>query len=267
MVYATATIAVLGFLVWAHHMFVSGMNPALGTSFMLATMVIAVPTGVKFFNWLATLWRGSIRLTAPMLYACTFIAVFLVGGLTGIYSAALPVDIYIHDTYFIVGHLHYVLFGGSLFGAFAGISYWYPKMFGRMMSERLSKLHLLLSFIFFNAVMFPMFILGIAGMPRRIYDYTQYAHLAHVGPLNRMMSVSAFCLVAVQAIFIVNFIGSLFKGKPAGENPWQSTTLEWTTASPPPHGNFVSPPTVHHGPYEYSVPGRSTDWLPQDAET
>ena len=267
MVYATAAIAVLGFLVWAHHMFVSGMNPALGTSFMVATMVIAVPTGVKFFNWLATLWRGSIRLTTPMLHACIFIAVFLIGGLTGIFAGSMPVDVYLHDTYFIVGHLHYVLFGGSLFGAFAGITYWYPKMFGRMMSEWMGTLHAILTFVFFNAVMFPMFILGIGGMPRRIYDYTQYAHLANVGGLNRMMSVSAFILLAVQMLFIVNFFWSLWKGKKAGENPWQATTLEWTTPSPPPHGNFVTTPTVYHGPYEYSVPGRKTDWLPQHLKT
>jgi cytochrome c oxidase subunit 1 len=267
MVYAIAAIAVLGFIVWAHHMFVSGMNPALGTSFMVATMVIAVPTGVKIFNWLATLWRGSIRLTVPMLHACAFIAMFLIGGLTGIFLASMPVDMYVHDTYFIVGHLHYVLFGGSLFGAFAGITYWFPKMFGRMMSERAGKLHLLLTLIFFNGVMFPMFLLGINGMPRRIYDWSQYAHLAHLGPLNRMMSLSAFLLFASQLLFIGNFFWSLFKGKQAPANPWEATTLEWTAASsPPPHGNFVRTPHVYHGPYEYSVPGSSTDWLPQNQE-
>jgi cytochrome c oxidase subunit 1 len=265
MVLAIAAIAVLGFLVWAHHMFVSGMNPALGTSFMVATMVIAVPTGVKFFNWLATLWRGSIRFTTPMLHACTFVSVFLIGGLTGIFAASMPVDIYIHDTYFIVGHLHYVLFGGSLFGAFAGVTFWFPKMFGRLMSERLGKLHLLLTVIFFNAVMFPMFILGIGGMPRRIYDWSQYSYLAHFGGLNRMMSVSAFVLLAAQAVFIANFFWSLFRGKRASENPWEATTLEWMAPSPPPHGNFERTPTVYHGPYEYSVPGRATDWLPQHA--
>ncbi|MBI1992156.1 MAG: cbb3-type cytochrome c oxidase subunit I [Candidatus Omnitrophica bacterium] len=263
MVYAIMAIAVLGFLVWAHHMFASGMNPTLGTSFMVSTMVIAVPSAIKTFNWLGTLWRGSIRLTTPMLHALAFVSMFVIGGLTGIFAASTPVDLYIHDTYFIVGHLHYVLFGGSLFGIFAGITFWFPKMFGRMMSERLGKLHVLLSFIFFNAAMFPMFILGIAGMPRRIYDYTQYAHLAQVGGLNRMMSVAAFCLGAVQLLFIINFFWSLFRGKRAGENPWEANTLEWITPSPPPHGNFATTPTVYHGPYEYSVPGRSTDWLPQ----
>ena len=264
MVYAIMGIAVLGFLVWAHHMFASGMNPTLGTSFMVSTMVIAVPSAIKTFNWLGTLWRGSIRLTTPMLHALAFVSMFVIGGLTGIFAAASSVDLYLHDTYFIVGHLHYVLFGGSLFGIFAGITFWFPKMFGRLLNETLGKLHFALTFIFFNAAMFPMFILGVAGMPRRIYDYTQYAHLAHVGGLNRMMSVSAFCLGLAQLLFIANFFWSLFRGKLAGNNPWQATTLEWTTSSPPPHGNFATTPTVYHGPYEYSVPGRVEDWLPQD---
>ena len=263
MVFAIMGIAVLGFLVWAHHMFTSGMNPTLGTSFMISTMVIAVPSAIKTFNWLGTLWRGSIRLTTPMWHALAFVSMFVIGGLTGIFAASTPVDLYIHDTYFIVGHLHYVLFGGSLFGIFAGITFWFPKMFGRMMNEAVGKVHFALTFIFFNAVMFPMFILGIAGMPRRIYDYTQYAHLAHVGGLNRMMSVAAFCLGLAQLLFIGNFFWSLFRGRRSGDNPWQANTLEWATSSPPPHGNFATTPTVYHGPYEYSVPGRSDDWLPQ----
>ena len=263
MVYALMGIAGLGFMVWAHHMFASGMNPALGTSFMASTMVIAVPSAIKTFNWLGTLWRGSIRFTTPMLHALAFVSMFVIGGLTGIFVAANPLDLYLHDTYFVVGHLHYVLFGGSLFGIFAGITFWFPKMFGRMLNEALGTIHAALTFIFFNGVMFPMFLLGIAGMPRRIYDYTQYAHLAHVGGINRMMSVSAFCLGLTQILFIVNFFWSLWKGKPAGENPWQANTLEWTTSSPPPHGNFTKTPTIYHGPYEYSRPGLANDWLPQ----
>jgi cytochrome c oxidase subunit 1 len=264
MIYAIIAIAGLGFLVWAHHMFTSGMNPTLGTSFMVSTMIIAVPSAIKTFNWLGTLWRGSIRFTTPMLHALAFVSMFVIGGLTGIFGATTPVDLYLHDTYFIVGHLHYVLFGGSLFGIFAGITFWFPKMFGRMLNDTLGKWHVALTFVFFNAVMFPMFILGIAGMPRRIYDYTQYTHLAHTGGLNRMMSVAAFVLVAAQVLFIVNFFWSLFRGKPAGENPWQANTLEWTTPSPPPHGNFSRTPTVYHGPYEYSRPGLATDFLPQN---
>ena len=263
MVYALMSIAVLGFLVWAHHMFTSGMNPTLGTSFMASTMVIAVPSAIKTFNWLGTLWRGSIRFTTPMLHALAFVSMFVIGGLTGVFVASTPVDLYLHDTYFIVGHLHYVLFGGSLFGIFAGITFWFPKMFGRMMGEAWGKVHALLTFVFFNGVMFPMFVLGIHGMPRRIYDYQQYAHLADVGALNRMMSVSAFLLGLTQLLFIANFFWSLFKGRKAGDNPWQANTLEWATSSPPPHGNFATPPTVYHGPYEYSVPGAPKDFLPQ----
>ena len=267
MVYAIMGIAGLGFMVWAHHMFASGMNPTLGTSFMVSTMVIAVPSAIKTFNWLGTLWRGSIRLTTPMLHGLAFVSMFVIGGLTGIFVAATPVDLYLHDTYFVVGHLHYVLFGGSLFGVFAGITFWYPKMFGRMLHEGLGKLHFALTLVGFNVVMFPMFLLGIAGMPRRIYDYTPYAHLAHVGGLNRMMSVAAFVLGAARLLFIINFFWSLARGRKAGDNPWQANTLEWATSSPPPHGNFSTTPTVYHGPYEYSVPGRQDDWLPQHIPT
>ncbi len=264
--YSAVGIGAVGFLVWAHHMFQSGMNPALGTTFMVSTMAVAVPTGVKVFSWLGTLWRGSIRLTTPMLHALGFISMFIIGGLTGIYLASTPVDMYFHDTYFVVGHIHYVLFGGSLFGAFAGITFWFPKMFGRSLNERLGKVHFWLTFLFFNAVMFPMFNLGLGGMPRRIYDYTQYAGLTQFAGLNRMMSVAAFCLMATQVLFAVNFFWSLFRGKKAGENPWEATTLEWETPSPPPHGNFSETPVVHRGPYEYSVPGRARDWQMQTEE-
>ena len=265
--YASLGIGGIGFLVWAHHMFVSGMNPLLGTTFMISTMAVAVPSAIKVFNWLATLWRGSIRLTTPMLHALAFVGMFVIGGLSGIFMASTAVDVYIHDTYFIVAHLHYVLFGGSLFGIFAGITFWFPKMFGRMMNERLGKLHLWLTLLFFNGVMFPMFNLGIAGMPRRTYDYLQYAHLSHLQPLNQAMSFSAFLLGVSQLLFVVNFFWSLFRGKRAGSNPWESTTLEWTTPSPPPHGNFATTPVVHCGPYEYSVPGMERDWRPQTEET
>ncbi|MBI1953840.1 MAG: cytochrome c oxidase subunit I [Candidatus Omnitrophica bacterium] len=264
--YAAVAIGAVGFLVWAHHMFQSGMNPALGTSFMIATMVVAVPTGVKVFSWLGTLWRGDIRLATPMLHALGFISMFVIGGLTGIFLGSTPVNMYLHDTYFVVGHLHYVLFGGSLFGAFAGITFWYPKMFGRQMNDRLGRIHFWLTFVFFNSVMFPMFALGMSGMPRRIYDYTQYPALAHLTDINRLMSIAAFCLAASQILFAFNFLWSLAKGKPAGQNPWQATTLEWTTSSPPPHGNFAQTPVVHRGPYEYSVPGAARDWTPQTEE-
>ena len=213
MVYAMCAIAGLGWIVWGHHMFQSGMNPYLGTTFMISTMVIAVPSAIKTFNWLGTLWRGQLHFTTPMLNAIAFVAMFAIGGLSGIFMASTPVDIFIHDTYFIVGHIHYVLFGGSLFGAFAGLYFWFPKMFGRMMNETWGKVHFWLTFIFFNGVMFPMHILGMRGMQRRIYDYTQYTHLKGLQPMNIFMSVSAFALGVSQLILIVNFFWSLRKGR------------------------------------------------------
>jgi len=263
MAYAMCGIAGLGWIVWGHHMFQSGMNPYLGTTFMISTMVIAVPSAIKTFNWLGTLWRGQIHLSTPMLNALAFVAMFAIGGLSGIFMASTPVDIFIHDTYFIVGHIHYVLFGGSLFGAFAGLYFWFPKMFGRRMNETWGKVHFWLTFIFFNGVMFPMHILGMRGMQRRIYDYTQYTHLQGLQPLNIFMSFSAFALGISQIILIANFFWSLKFGERSGDNPWKSNTLEWQTSSPPPHENFAAIPVVYHGPYEYSVPGMAEDYLPQ----
>ncbi len=263
MVYAMWAIGGLGWIVWGHHMFQSGMNPYLGTTFMISTMVIAVPSAIKTFNWLGTLWRGQLHFTTPMLNAIAFVAMFVIGGLSGIFMASTPVDIFIHDTYFIVAHIHYVLFGGSLFGAFAGLYYWFPKMFGRRLNETWGKVHFWLSLIFFNGVMFPMHILGMRGMQRRIYDYTQYAHLRGLQPLNIFMSMSAFALGVSQIILIANFFWSLKFGEKAGDNPWHANTLEWQTSSPPPHENFAKIPTVYHGPYEYSVPGMAEDYLPQ----
>jgi cytochrome c oxidase subunit I len=264
MVFATIAIAGLGFIVWGHHMFQSGMNPTLATSFMISTLIIAVPSGVKTFNWLATLWRGNIRFTPPMLNALAFVSMFVIGGLSGIFMASTPVDVFLHDTYFIVAHIHYVLFGGSMFAIFAGIYHWYPKMFGRMMSDRFARLHFFLTFIAFNCTFFPMHILGIGGMMRRIYDPTQYAHLAHLQPINVFITLSAFVLGFAQLIFIANFFFSLKWGKKALSNPWEANNLEWTTPSPPPHGNFETVPTVYRGPYEYSAPHSERDWLPQN---
>jgi cytochrome c oxidase subunit 1 len=263
MVFAIIAIAFLGWIVWGHHMFQSGMNPMLGTTFMISTLVIAVPSAIKTFNWLGTLWRGSIHFHTPMLNAIGFVAMFVIGGLSGIYMATTPVDIFIHDTYFIVAHLHYVLFGGSLFAIFAAIYFWYPKMFGRMMSERLGKVHFVLTFIFYNLVFFPMHFLGMGGHMRRIYDPTEYEFLQPFQPMNRFITVSVFFLVAAQVPFVVNFFWSLFKGAPASENPWKDNGLEWTVSSPAPHGNFAETPTVYHGPYEFSSPLVDDDYLPQ----
>ena len=263
MVYALAGIAFLGFIVWAHHMFQSGMNPTLATTFAISTMFIAVPSAIKTFNWLGTLWGGNIRFTTPMLNAISFVALFVIGGLSGIFVASTAVDVHLHDTYFIVAHIHYVLFGGTTFGIFAAIHFWYPKMFGRMMNETAGKIHWFLSFVFFNGTFFPMHILGIGGMARRVADYTNYESFAHFQPMNQFITYCAFGLGATQILFAMNFIGSWIWGKKAGENPWEATTLEWMCPSPPPHGNFAKVPVVHHGPYEYSSPLVEEDWLAQ----
>ncbi|HUF27933.1 MAG TPA: cbb3-type cytochrome c oxidase subunit I [Gemmatimonadaceae bacterium] len=263
MVFAILAIAFLGWIVWGHHMFQSGMNPTLGTSFMISTMLIAVPSAIKVFNWLGTLWQGNIRFTVPMLHACAFVSMFVIGGLSGVFMASTPVDIFIHDTYFIVAHLHYVLFGGSLFAIFAGITYWYPKMFGRMMSRRWGLIHFWLTFVAYNLVFFPMHNLGLGGHMRRIYDPNQYEFLQPLQGLNEMISISAFVLFTAQLIFAANFILSWFKGEKAPMNPWEDNSLEWTVPSPPPHGNFAATPVVYRGPYEYSSPEVEQDFLPQ----
>ncbi len=263
-VYSTIAAGILSFVVWAHHMFPSGLDPRLATPFSITTILISVPFAIIVFAMIATLWRGSIRFPTPMLYALGTLAVFIVGGLTGIFNGSAPADIYIHDTYFVVSHFHYTLFSAVVFGGFAGIYYWFPKMFGRMMNETLGKIHFWLTFIFFNAVFFPMFVLGVGGMMRRIYNPLQYEFLQSLQPLNVFITYAAIVLFLGQIPFVVNFFWSLWAGKLAGRNPWQANTLEWTTPSPPPHGNFEAIPVVYRGPYEYSVPEVSEDWLPQD---
>ena len=264
MAYSMIAIAFLSWIVWGHHMFQSGMNPALGTGFMISTMVIAVPSAIKTFNWLGTLWGGSIRFTTPMLHALAFVSMFVIGGLSGIFMASTPVDIFIHDTYFIVAHIHYVVFGGSVFGIFAAIAYWFPKLFGRMMNETLGKIHFWLTFLAFNGTFFPMHILGVGGHMRRIYNPMQYEFLLPLQPVNVFITLSALVLGIAQIPFVINFFWSLFAGKKAERNPWQANTLEWTAPSPPPHGNWGDTlPVVYGGPYEYSPPGVSEDYLPQ----
>jgi cytochrome c oxidase subunit 1 len=246
-------------------MFQSGMDPRLGTGFMIATIMIALPSAVKTFNWLGTLWGANIQYTTAMLNALAFVAMFVIGGLSGIFMAATPVDVYFHDTYFIVAHIHYVLFMSSVFGIFGGIYYWFPKMFGRLMNEKWGKVHFALTFLFSNCTFFPMHIIGIAGHPRRYYDSTLYRFLDNVQPLNQFMTISALLLGTAQIIFLVNFAWSLFRGAKAGMNPWHSNTLEWTAPSPPPHGNFLETPIVRRGPYEYGSPDMEEDYLPQAA--
>jgi cytochrome c oxidase subunit I len=243
-------ILILGFSVWAHHMFVSGMSPWLRIPMMVTTMLIAVPTGIKVFSWLATLWEGRLRFTTPMLFASGFVSMFVIGGLSGIYLGAIPIDIHASDTYFVVAHIHYVLFGGSLFTIFAGIYYWFPKMTGRMYDERLGKLHFWLTFVGFNVTFFPMHWLGLQGMPRRVSDYAD-----RFGDLNFVISIASFLLGASTVVFIYNMIVSWARGARAPGNPWRALTLEWQVSSPPPIFNFDEIPQVVGSPYEYGVRG------------
>jgi cytochrome c oxidase subunit I len=263
MVYSIAGIAGLGFIVWGHHMFVSGMNPVLGMTFMVATMFIALPSAIKVFNWLGTIWGARIQFTTPMLFAMSFVSMFIIGGLSGIFMAATPVDIFIHDTYFIVAHFHYVLFSGTAMAVFGAIYFWFPKMFGRMMNDRWGKVHFFLTFIFLNGVFYPMHILGMVGFPRRLADPYHYETFRHLLPLNQFMTWCAILMVGSQVIFIMNFVYSIFFGPPAGRNPWHSNTLEWQAPSPPGHGNFDFQPVIYRGPYEYGSPEVDTDYYPQ----
>ncbi|MDE0010878.1 MAG: cbb3-type cytochrome c oxidase subunit I [Candidatus Poribacteria bacterium] len=278
MVYAIIAIAFLGWIVWGHHMFQSGMRPGLGSVFMTTTMLIAVPSAIKTFNWLGTMFRGSIRFTTPMLHGIAFVSMFVIGGLSGIYMANTPVDIFIHDTYYIVAHIHYVVFGGSLFAIFGGIIFWFPKMYGRYMNDVLSKIHFWLTFVAFNCTFFPMHILGVGGHMRRISNPQQYEFLTEPTTIKFLMwqfefqgfvgwnifiTMSAFTLGVAQLILVFNFFWSMYRGKVAEQNPWQVNTLEWEAPTPVPHGNFGQIPTVYRGPYEYSVPGEENDWLPQ----
>jgi cytochrome c oxidase subunit I len=247
--FSSMAIAFLSFMVWAHHMFTSGMAPWLQLPFMILTMIIAIPTGVKIFSWVATLWGGSIRWTTPMLFATGFIITFTCGGLTGFFLAAVPADYHEHGTYFVVAHFHYVLYGGSVMGLFAGIYYWWPKMTGRMYNELLGQIHFWITFIAFNCTFMPMHWLGLLGMPRRVpyYDpaYTFW---------NQFASVSSFILAASMLLFIYNVFTSFRNGKIAGPNPWGARTLEWMISSPPPYYNYRKIPAVLATPYDFGNP-------------
>lgn len=264
MIYSMVTIAGLGFVVWGHHMFTSGMNPALGMTFMVSTIMISLPSGIKTFNWLATIWGGRVRFNTTMLCCAAFISMFIIGGLSGIFMAAVPVDVHMHDTAIIVAHFHYIVFGATLFCVFGAVHYWFPKMFGRMMSERLGKVHFLLTFLAFNGTFFPMHMVGLRGMPRRYADPYIHPFLEHLMPINQFMTICAFIMGFAQLIFLANLIGSIFWGRKVGPNPWDANGLEWVAPSPPPHGNFLEIPHVYHGPYEYSSPlAGDRDFIPQ----
>lgn len=266
MVFAIMGIAFLGFVVWGHHMFQSGMSPLLGTTFMLSTIVIAVPSSIKVFNWLGTLWKGDIHFTTPMLNAVGFVATFTIGGLSGIFMAVAPIDVYIHDTYFIVAHIHYVLFGGSLFGIFAGIYYWYPKMFGKMYNEEYGRLHFWLTFITFNLTFFPMHVIGMGGHMRRIHDPYVYDFLKPFQDANIFITWAAIALGVSQLILVANILLSLRYGKKAPRNPWKANSLEWAAPAHPGHGNFDRNLRVYRGPYEFSIEGQQ-DYFPQWMES
>jgi cytochrome c oxidase subunit 1 len=266
MVGATIAIGFLGFLVWGHHMFVSGMNPYAGFAFSTLTTAIAVPSAVKTFNWLGTIWHGRIRFTVPLLFSVGFVSLFITGGLTGPILAQPALDIYLHDTYFVVAHFHLIMAMAGLFAIFAATYFWFPKMFGRMMNQRLGVLHFWISFLGAYAIFMPMHLLGIAGHPRRYSELTGVQYVAVLAPLQTFVTVAAIITIASQFLFLANFFWSMFKGAPAGENPWQCTTLEWRLPSPTPRRGFGDEaPVVSHGPYEYSVPGAESDFLMQDA--
>ena len=264
MVYAIMAIGLLGFMVWGHHMFMSGMSPYSAFAFSLMTMSIGVPSAIKTFNWLGTLWGGRIRLYTPMLFAIGFVSLFVSGGLSGPFLAQPVLDIPLHDTYFVVGHFHLIMGVAAIFGIFGATYYWFPKMFGRMMNETLGKWHFVLTFIGTYCIFMPMHYLGMAGQTRRYSQFTEVAYQTKLLPLQTFMTYAAFVTIGAQFIFVFNLFWSMKKGPKASDNPWEATTLEWTTATPPPHDNFAGQiPVVNHGPYEYSVPGAPRDFTMQ----
>lgn len=257
-------ITILSFIVWAHHMFVTGMNPFLGTVFTILTLIIAVPSAVKIFNYVTTLWRGNIRFTSAMLFSIGLVSLFLTGGITGLFLGNSAVDIQLHDTYFVVAHFHLVMGSASFFGMVAGIYHWFPKMFGRMMSEKLGYIHFWLTFIGVYLVFFPMHYIGIAGFPRRYYMWTNFETFSSFADLNVFVTVVAMITFGAQFIFLFNFFYSIFRGRVAQPNPWESNTIEWTTPLHPQHGNWPGEiPTVYRWPYDYSKPNSKEDFIPQ----
>jgi cytochrome c oxidase subunit 1 len=264
MVYAMMSIGLLGFMVWGHHMFMSGMSPYSAFAFSLMTMCIGVPSAIKTFNWLGTMYKGKIRFQTPMLFAIGFVSLFVSGGLSGPFLAQPTLDIPLHDTAFVPAHFHLIMGVAAIFGIFAATYYWFPKMFGRMMSESLGRIHFWITLVGAYAIFMPMHYLGLAGQPRRYSQFTELNYLQPLIPLNKFITYAAIITVAAQLIFLFNLFWSMFKGVKASDNPWEATTLEWTTATPPPHDNFGGvTPVVYNGPYEYSVPGAPRDFTMQ----
>ncbi|NNN06642.1 MAG: cytochrome C oxidase subunit I [Elusimicrobia bacterium] len=262
-VYSMLGVGVMSFLVWAHHMFISGMTPALSNFFLVTTMIISVPSVAILTCLIFSLQGGSIRYNVPMLFALAFLPLFGIGGLTGLPLGLTVTDIYLHDTYYVIGHFHFVVVTGSIIALFAGVYHWFPKWFGRKMNDRLGVIHFWGSVVSMVGIFTPMLVMGLAGASRRLYDPTAQAHNLIVQPLNVVSTYFAAALGVFQLPFIWNFFHSMFRGEKTPENPWQATTLEWACPSPPPHGNFAKTPRVYRGPYEYSTPGRATDFWPQ----
>ncbi|CAN5289387.1 cbb3-type cytochrome c oxidase subunit I [soil metagenome] len=258
MVGSLFAITLLAFLVWAHHMFVTGLNPFLGSFFVLLTLLIAVPSAIKVFNWLTTLWRGNIRFTPGMLFAIGFVSLFISGGLTGIFLGNSALDIHLHDTYFIVAHFHIVMGVAGMFGMFAGIYHWFPKMYGRYLNHTLAYIHFWVTIIGAYCIFWPMHYEGLAGMPRRYYDFSNWESFKMFGGLNEFISFISIIVFSAQLLFVFNFFYSIFKGKRVTtENPWGSNTLEWTTPIRPGHGNWIGEiPEVHRWAYDYGKDGR-----------
>ncbi|MFI5253688.1 MAG: cbb3-type cytochrome c oxidase subunit I [Bacteroidota bacterium] len=267
MVYSAIFLGFMSFIVWAHHMFITGMGTAISAFFQTTTMIISIPSVIILSAFFISLYGGSIRFNTPMLFALAFLPMFGMGGLTGLPLGLASADVHLHDTYYVIGHFHYVVAPGTIFALFAGIYYWYPKVTGRKMNETLGKLHFIGSFICMNFIFFPMLIQGLHGVSRRLYDGgAGYQHAQPVLYLNEVMSIAAWVMGLVQLLFIINFFLSWKTGKKVEENTWQATTLEWSAAPTPPvpHGNFITLPTVYRGPYEYSVPGSKFDFTPQN---
>ncbi len=264
MVGSLFAIAILAFLVWAHHMFVTGLNPFLGSVFVLLTLLIAVPSAIKVFNWLTTLWRGSIRFTPGMLFAIGFVSLFISGGLTGIFLGNSALDLHLHDTYFVIAHFHIVMGVASFFGMFAGVYHWFPKMYGRYMNNTMAYIHFWVTIVGAYLIFWPMHYEGLAGMPRRYYDFSNWESFKQFGGLNEFISFVAMIVFAVQLLFIYNYFYSMYKGrKVVDSNPWGSNTLEWTTPINPGHGNWPGEiPEVYRGAYDYAKDGK--EFTPQN---
>ena len=265
-IYTIIATGVLSFFVWAHHQFVAGIDPRMANVFTVTTVLISIPIAEMCFVYIATLYGGSIRFTTPMLWALAFMAEFLIGGVTGIYLGASGADIHFHDTYFVVAHFHYTFFPIAIIAVMSGVTFWFPKMFGRFMNEFWGKVHFWGTIIPFNCIFIPLFVLGAAGEHRRIFDYKNFPHLGEqwMQDMRIFATVSLLVMLAFQVVFLINFIVSMFAGKKADKNPWKANTLEWSADSPPPHGNWPELPTCYRGPYEYSVPGRAEDFWPQN---